>query len=86
MFWLQENLILMKEMSKKCSTDQRLIWKRNTTYKIGTLEESTIKFSFSHDISAVRKPHYLTHINRCTLLYSALYIPICLLCVVEFFS
>ena len=36
MFWLQENLILMKKMSKKCSTDQRFIRKRNTTYKIGT--------------------------------------------------
>ena len=37
MFWLQENLILMKKMSKKCSTDQRFIRKRNTIYKIGTL-------------------------------------------------
>ena len=27
----------MKRMSKKCSTDQRFIRKRNTTYKIGTL-------------------------------------------------
>ena len=27
----------MKKMSKKCSTDQSFIWKRNTTYKIGTL-------------------------------------------------
>ena len=27
----------MKKMSKKCSTDQRFIRKRNTTYKIGTL-------------------------------------------------
>ena len=26
----------MKKMPKKCSTDQRFIWKRNTTYKIGT--------------------------------------------------
>ena len=37
MFWLQENLILMKKMSKKCSTDKSFIRKRNTTYKIGTL-------------------------------------------------
>ena len=28
-----------QEMFKKCSTDQRFIWKRNTTYKIGTLVE-----------------------------------------------
>ena len=27
MFWLQENLFLMKEMSKTCSTDQRFIVK-----------------------------------------------------------
>jgi hypothetical protein len=33
----RENLILMKKMSKKCSTDQRFIRKRNTTYKIETL-------------------------------------------------
>ena len=33
----RENLILMKKMSMKCSTDQRFIRKRNTTYKIGTL-------------------------------------------------
>ena len=33
----RENLIVMKKMSKKCSTDQRFIRKRNTTYKIGTL-------------------------------------------------
>ena len=31
----------MKKMSKKCSTDQRFIRKRNTTYKIGTLTLST---------------------------------------------
>ena len=24
-------------MAQKCSTDQRFIWKRNTTYKIDTL-------------------------------------------------
>ena len=30
MFWLQENLILMKEMSKKFSTDQRFILKEIT--------------------------------------------------------
>ena len=28
-----------EKMSKKCSTDQRFIRKRNTTYKIGTLGE-----------------------------------------------
>ena len=28
----------MKKMSRKCSTHQRFIRKRNTTYKIGTLE------------------------------------------------
>ena len=28
----------MKKMLKKCSTDQSLIRKRNTTYKIGTLK------------------------------------------------
>ena len=33
----RENLILMKKMLKKCSTDQSFIWKRNTTYKIGIL-------------------------------------------------
>jgi hypothetical protein len=27
---------VMTKMVKKCSTDQRLIRKRNTTYKIGT--------------------------------------------------
>ena len=27
----------MKKMSKKCSTDQRFIRKKNTTYKIHTL-------------------------------------------------
>ena len=27
----------MKKMSKKCSTDQRFIRKRNATYKTGTL-------------------------------------------------
>ena len=37
MVWLQENLIFMKKMLKKCSTDQSCIRKRNTTYKIGTL-------------------------------------------------
>ena len=28
---------MMKNMSKKCSTDQRFIRKRNTAYEIGTL-------------------------------------------------
>ena len=38
MFWLQENLILMKEMSKKCLTDQRFILFKEITYlKIHTL-------------------------------------------------
>ena len=37
MFWLQENLILMKEMVKKCSTDQRFILKEITSLKIQTL-------------------------------------------------
>ena len=27
----------MAKMAKKCSTDQRFIWKRNTTYKKHTL-------------------------------------------------
>ena len=27
----------MKKMSKNCSTDEGFIWKRNTTYEIGTL-------------------------------------------------
>ena len=35
----RENLILVKKMLSKCSTDQRFIQKRNTTYKIGTLEK-----------------------------------------------
>ena len=43
MFWLQENIILMKKMSRKCSTDQRCIRKRNTTYKIGTLETGLLE-------------------------------------------
>ena len=34
MFWLQENLILMKEMFKKCSTDQRFILEEITSLKI----------------------------------------------------
>ena len=29
----------MTKMFKKCSTDQRFIQKRNTTYKIHTLDE-----------------------------------------------
>ena len=37
MFWLQENLILMKETVNKCSTDQRFIFKEITSYKIHTL-------------------------------------------------
>ena len=32
-------------MSNKCSTDQRFIRKRNTTYKIGSLIETTFLFS-----------------------------------------
>ena len=32
----------MKKMSKKCSTDHRLIRKRFTTYKIGTLRVSVV--------------------------------------------
>ena len=34
-----------QKCSKKCSTDQRLIWKRNTTYEIGTLVEKKIKWA-----------------------------------------
>ena len=30
---------MMTKMTKKCSTDQRSIWKRNTTYKIHTLAQ-----------------------------------------------
>jgi hypothetical protein len=40
MFWLQENLILMKKMSKKCSTDHRFILKRNNT--AGTITKSNV--------------------------------------------
>ena len=40
MFLLDENLILLKKMLKKCSTDQSIIRKRNTTYEIGTLMAS----------------------------------------------
>ena len=41
------NLILMKKMSKKCSTDQRFIRKRNNTYKIGTLVNKNISYADS---------------------------------------
>ena len=34
----RENLILMKKMSMKCSTDQRFIQKKNTSYKHHTLK------------------------------------------------
>ena len=34
---LQENLILMEEMVKKCSTDQRFILKEMSSEKIHTL-------------------------------------------------
>ena len=37
MFWSQENLILIKKMSKKCSTAQMFIRTEMTTYRIGTL-------------------------------------------------
>ena len=37
---------VMTKMFKKCSTDQRSIWKRNTTYKIHTLEHF-----FSHSMN-----------------------------------
>ena len=42
MFWLQKNLILMKEMVKKCSTDQRFILKLITSYKIHTFKRNYI--------------------------------------------
>ena len=53
MFWLEENLILSnvlitgesnfdEKMSKKCSTDQKFIRKRNTTYKIGNLGQNYV--------------------------------------------
>ena len=37
MFRLHENLISIKEMDKKCSTDQRFIFKEITSLKIHTL-------------------------------------------------
>ena len=36
----------MKKMVKKCSTDQRFIRKRNTTYKIGTLNDNQLSRNF----------------------------------------
>jgi hypothetical protein len=41
-----ENLILMKEMSKKCSTDQRFILKEITSSKIHTLKISELLDGF----------------------------------------
>ena len=38
LFISAENLILMKEISKKCSTDQRFILKEITSLKIHTLK------------------------------------------------
>ena len=38
MFWLQENLILMKDMFKKYSTDQSFILKEITSLKIYALD------------------------------------------------
>ena len=35
----QTHLKVMRKMVKKCSTDQRFIWKRNTTYEMGTLAD-----------------------------------------------
>ena len=69
MFWLQENLILMKknveEVFNKCSTDQSCIRKRNTTYKIGTLK-CNFFFSSSHE----RKKKYWEQLElRCRHLY-----------------
>ena len=51
MFRLEEKLILSnvlitgesnfdEKMSKKCSTDQSFLGKKNTTYKIGTLVDT----------------------------------------------
>ena len=42
----------MKKMWKKCSTDQRFIRKRNTTYKIGTLD-ATSKIVWLHCVVIV---------------------------------
>ena len=36
-FWVGATAKVMTKMIKKCSTDQRFIRKRNTTYEIGTL-------------------------------------------------
>ena len=51
MFWLQENLILIKKMSKKCSTAQRFIRTEMTTYRIGTLAHYSKKIQFLYSLS-----------------------------------
>ena len=54
MFRLEENLILMKKMFKKCSTDQRFILKKITSLKIHTLEyKEVFKKSKSLKISLI---------------------------------
>ena len=43
--WVQQQTHpkVMTKMVKKCSTDQRFIRKRNTIYKIGTLENGQLQ-------------------------------------------
>ena len=51
----RENLILTKKVSKKCSPDQRLILKRHTTYKIGTLINKKNSYNFFFHMLQVSK-------------------------------
>ena len=45
----------MTKVFKKCSTDQRFIRKRNTTNKIGTLEEELKNFEIEDGQNKVFK-------------------------------
>ena len=48
----------VQEMFKKCLTDQRFIQKRNTTYKIHTLEDR--EFQFVYLCSLLSNKQFLT--------------------------
>ena len=70
MFWLQENLISMKKTLKKCSTDQRFIRKRNTTYKKGTLISLLPWKNTFNDVW-----HYISFVEKAVIFGNFLKIP-----------
>ena len=51
----RENLISMKKMPKKCSSDQSFIQERDTAYRIGTLAPDEFRCSGKPQAVTLRK-------------------------------